>query len=81
MALKRVYSTVNGQAEGKRGTALDEGTIQEQVEAYVKEAKYIAKDRLGSGQTEEQAGKPMDESSVAEAAKAYVKEATYIAKQ
>lgn len=41
--LKQVYALVNGGKRGRSGRAMDEGTIQEQVEAYLKEAKYIAK--------------------------------------
>lgn len=41
--LKQVYALVNGGKGGRSGRAMDEGTIQEQVEAYLKEATYIAK--------------------------------------
>ncbi len=80
MALKQVYSLVNGNAQGSKSVALDEGTIQEQVEAYVREGKYIVEAQFGSGQTGQQAGVGMDESSMAEAAEAYIKEGTYIVK-
>jgi len=80
MLLKKLYLMVNGKAQGSKESALDEGTIHEQVEAYVREGKYIAKGQFGSGQTREQAGLAMDESSMAEAAKAYVMEGKYIAK-
>lgn len=80
MALKSLYALVNGKAQSSKRVALDEGTIQEQVEAYVREGKYIVEGQLGSGQTGQEVGVGMDESSMAEAAKAYIKEGTYIAK-
>jgi len=80
MVLKQVYTLVNGNAQGSKSVALDEGTIQEQVEAYVREGKYIVEAQFGSGQTGQQAGVGMDESSMAEAAEAYIKEGTYIVK-
>ncbi len=83
MVLKRLYSLVNNQSRNTNtnSTALDEGTIQEQVEAYVKERKYIIDAQFGSGQSLQQAGAGvgMDESSMAEAAEAYIKEGKYIA--
>jgi hypothetical protein len=81
MLLKRLYSLVNNQSQHRNSTALDEGTIQEQVEAYVKEGKYIIDAQFGSRQSEQQAsaGVGMDESSMAEAAEAYIKEGKYIA--
>ena len=41
VALKWAYSKVNGVDRGNKANALDEGTIQEQVEAYVREGKDI----------------------------------------
>lgn len=49
--LKWLYGVVNGvdrRTEGTRGVAMDESTIQEQVEAYVKEGTYIAKGQMGN---------------------------------
>ncbi len=81
MLLKNLHSLVNSQPQHKNSTALDEGTIQEQVEAYVKEGKYILDAQFSSRQSEQQAGAGvgMDESSITEAAKAYIKEGKYIA--
>ena len=46
--LKWVYSVANGNVEKGERTALDEGTIQEQVEAYVKEGKDFLQAQSGS---------------------------------
>ncbi|KAL6716168.1 hypothetical protein ACLMJK_005734 [Lecanora helva] len=82
VALKVVYAKVNGKVEeGGKGEALDEGSVSEQIDAYTKEAKYIAQSQGGPrGGGDKQDQKPMDESSVKEQAAAYAKEANYIAK-
>lgn len=47
VVLKWIYSTTNGSVEQKKGNALDEGSVQEQVKAYAKEANYIAQGQPG----------------------------------
>lgn len=51
MVLKRIYSIVNEKAQDNNRTGMDEGSIQEQMEAYAKEVNYIAKAHVGTGET------------------------------